>query len=222
MFIQMKTPLPISVLLISLALLGSTPASSQSQDVASLRQELAALRAEVARLTARIDQLQGGVARAPLLFFDPNSRNPFNVPDVPDPDGVDVKQYAVTVTSLGGANDENARQWVAGPALAARTTIDGEWVSRWNHTGGPWVPEYTAQVKSIGNRVYILYRDHQGRFLADLRRDGDLLIGRLVGVENPADSNPMVVRIVDLQRLDGAWGTIGRMSGRIDFRRKLQ
>jgi hypothetical protein len=222
MFIGMKIRFVPHALLISFVLIGSTPASSQSQEVASLRQELAALRAEVARLNARIDQLQGASARSPLSLFDPNSRNPFNVPDVPDPDGLDVKQYAATINNLGTPIDENARQWVTGPALPARTTIDGEWVSRWNHTGASWIPEYTAQIKSVGNRVYILYRDHQGRFLADLRRDGDLLVGRLVGVENPGDSNPMVVRIVNMERLDGAWGTIGRTSGRIDFRRKLQ
>lgn len=149
-------------------------------------------------------------------------RNPFGLPDVPDPDGADVKQYAATINFLGDPTDANAQQWVTGPAQPRRTTIDGEWRSRWNFSPQSWAVEYTAQVKSVGGRVYIFYQDHQGRFLADLRRDKDMLIGRLVGIENPRDSNPMVVRIVSPDRLDGVWGGAGRGSGRIDFRRKLQ
>jgi len=73
-------------------------------------------------------------------------------------------------------------------------------------------------VKTVGDRVYILYRDHQGRFLADMHRQKDRLVGRLAGVDNPADSNPCVILIVSIERFDRAWGG----NGRLDFRRRFQ
>ena len=157
---------------------------------------------------------------------DPNSRNPFHVPDVPDPDGADVKRYAPTIKYLGKADDPNADPWVTTPTGSDRSSIDGidgEWIGRWNTNGGRWVPSYKAQVKTVGGRVYIFYRDHQGRFLADLHREKDLLVGRLVGIDNPADSSLCVVRIVGPDRLDGVWdaGDGNPRRGRLDFRRRF-
>jgi hypothetical protein len=144
---------------------------------------------------------------------------------VPNPDGADVKQFAPTVNYLGKIDDPNATPWVSQVTSppAGRSSIDGEWVGRWNTNGGPWVPSYKAEVRSAGDRVYILYRDHQGRFLADLHRENDLLVGRLVGIENPADSSLCVVRIVNNDRLDGVWDAAsGGRKGRLDFRRRFQ
>jgi hypothetical protein len=188
---------------------------STVNEIAELRKEVAALRDEIRHTTTNPD--------APRNTSDPNSRNPFHVTDVPDPDGPDVKAYAATAaTDLGKAGDENSKSWVTQAVKGNRASIDGEWVGRWNMSRSDhWVPEYKAEVKTVGDRVYIFYRDHQGRFLADLHREKDLLVGRMVGIDNPADSSACVVRIVDNERLDGSWKGLGG-DGRFDFRRKLE
>jgi hypothetical protein len=190
--------------------------SVKPAEIAQIRQEIADLRAE---LRSRTGQPQPDKV-------DPNSRNPFHVPDVPNADGADVKQFAPSVNYLGKGDDPNADQWVAASRSIARpavSTIEGAWIGRWNTNGGTWVPPYEAEVRTVGDRVYILYRDHQGRFLADLHRESDLLVGRLVGIENPADSSLCVVRVVSNDRLDGVWDAMsGGRKGRLDFRRRIQ
>ena len=146
------------------------------------------------------------------------TRNPFDVPDVPDPDGKDVEAFAATVKLAGDAKDANAEQWVKQETTGDKKSLDGEWYGRWNHTGKNWVPVFKVQVKTVGDRVYVFYKDFQGRFLVDLRRDKDRLVGRLRGVDNPSDTDPCVFVIVDSERLDGTWGG----KGRLDFRRKLK
>ena len=76
-----------------------------------------------------------------------------------------------------------------------------------------------AQVKSVGDRVYILYQEKRGgAYLLDLRRTGiDLLVGRYVNLKLPNDSTPWVGRIVDPERIDGQWA-----GGRWDLRRRLR
>jgi hypothetical protein len=191
--------------------------SVKPAEIAQIRQEIADLRAE----------LRSRTGQPPPAKVDPNSRNPFHVPDVPNPDGADVKQFAPTVNSLGKGDDPNAEQWVAASRSIPRpvdpSTIEGAWVGRWNTNGGNWVPPYEAEVRTARDRVYILYRDHQGRFLADLHRESDLLVGRLVGIENPADTSLCVVRVVGNDRLDGVWDAMsGGRKGRLDFRRRFQ
>jgi beta-lactamase regulating signal transducer with metallopeptidase domain len=184
-----------------------------ADEIAQLRKEVSELRAEIRSLGGRPDTV------------DLNSRNPFHVPDVPNPDGADVKKYAPTIDFLGKGGDPNAEQWASAVTVPSsdRSSIDGEWLGRWNTNGGPWVRSYRAQVRTIGDRVYILYRDHQGRFLADLHRENDLLVGRLVGIDNPADTSLCVVRIVGTDRLDGTWDANNESrKGRLDFRRQFQ
>jgi hypothetical protein len=187
---------------------------SRSDDIAQLRQEVAELRAEIRKNNDR---------PANSDTEDPNSRNPFKVRDVRDPNGADVRAYARTIDFLGKAGDANSEEWVKSVTAGDTSSIDGEWTGRWNHEGNEWVPSYRAQVKSVGDRVYILYRDHQGRFLADLHRENNLLVGRLVGVDNPGDSSTCVIQIVGNDRLDGAWqADRGNPRGRLDFRRRLK
>src|SRR5262245_51939845 len=86
------------------------------------------------------------------------TRNPFNVQDVPDPDGEDVKAFAATVTLAGDAKDANAEQWATTETAGKAGSIDGEWATRWNggSAGNDWVSD-TAKIKTVGDRVYILY-----------------------------------------------------------------
>ena len=186
-----------------------------SEQLSQLQQDVKELRTEVRSLTDEVQRLQNGTVHS--AASDSPRRNPFGVPDVLDPDGADVKRLAVAIDYLGSANDPNAEQWAAVKTAGDPASIDGEWSGRWNNNNQSWVPSYTATVKTVGDRVYILYRDHQGRFLADLHREKDLLVGRLTGVDNPADTNPCVIRIVSPERFDGSWGG----HGRLDFRRRF-
>jgi hypothetical protein len=148
------------------------------------------------------------------------TRNPFGVPDVPDPDGKDVKDHAAKVKLAGDAKDANAEQWVKEVTTGKTDALDGEWYGRWNgYGGGDWVMGIgTTQIKTAGDRVYILFKDHQGRFLIEAVRDKNRLTGRWKGLDNPSDTGPCVFVIVDGERIDGDWGGAGRW----DFRRKLK
>src|SRR5438067_5766395 len=87
--------------------------------------------------------------------------------------------------------------------------------------GEPWTYcTGTARVKTVGDRVYILYTDHTDTFLMDTRRDGDRLVGRVQGTHKRDDNGPCVLRIVGPDRLDGEFGEDGGVRGRQDFRRK--
>jgi hypothetical protein len=154
----------------------------------------------------------------PLPANQDKARNPFGVKDVSDPDGDDVKAFAADVKLSGGADDDNAKLWTDKTAKGDPKSLDGEWASRWNggSAGTDWV-DGTANVKSVGDRVYILYKDQGGNYLIDARREKkDRLVGRYVNLELPADSSPWVGQIVDHERIDGQW-TMGRW----DLRRKL-
>ncbi len=159
--------------------------------------------------------------------------NPFDVPDVDNPDGHDVRRFAATVNYLNGSNidligrdvDQNAEQWAAklsddrsSSIDGSSSSIDGDWLGRWNFNGGNWVPPFRVEIRSIKNRVFIRYDDHQkGRFLAEFSREQDLLLGRIENIDSRIDSNPCVIRIVSAERLDGTWGG----KGRLDFRRQI-
>jgi hypothetical protein len=144
-------------------------------------------------------------------------RNPFGVADVPDPDGEDVRACAAREQLTGGAQDANAGQWAMEASLGDKDSLDGEWYGRWNFAGGEWSPIFKAEVRSAGGRVYILYKDHQGRYLIDLCHEKDRLVGRTQGIDITIDAEPCAFVIVDPERIDGSWGG----KGRLDFRRKL-
>jgi hypothetical protein len=144
-------------------------------------------------------------------------RNPFDVKDVADPDGADVKEFADKVRLTADGQDANAAQWSEKPTEGKTASLDGEWFSRWNSgEGSEWVSG-TAKVKAVGDRVYILYEDKTGKYLIDARRDGRRkLVGRYVNVDAEGDTAPWVGVVVDDERIDGDWG-----SGRWDLRRKI-
>ena len=146
------------------------------------------------------------------------TRNPFNVPDVKDPDGQDVKQFAANVKLPGGDKDKNAEQWVKEATEGKAETLDGDWSGRWESGSG------TAKIKVVKDRVYVLYTDTEGQlkgtsWLLEAVKEGkDRLVGRWVQVGNATDTGPYVGLIVGDERIDGTWGG----NARWDFRRKLK
>lgn len=130
---------------------------------------------------------------------------------------------------IGGTGDRSERSdavppmspVVRPPAASAveNAPLGGEWLGRWNKEGsGMWVPSYDALIRSVGPRVYISYQDHQGRFLVDLFREHDWLVGRYFKLGNPGDNGVYVGRIADADWIQGAWGGQGD-AGRMDFLR---
>lgn len=150
------------------------------------------------------------------LLTAPLRRNPFGWPDVPNPNGGDVHKFAATVKLEGGPTDPNAAAWVRTP-VAATDSLEGRWASRWSMraTAERWNTG-TAEVRCIGDRVYILFRHEGGTIhLIDAVREGaDRLVGRYYDPLRPGDSTPWAGRIVSSQRIDGEWDR-----GRWDFRR---
>lgn len=160
----------------------------------------------------------GCLGLAAPSFAEEASRNPFGLKDVADPDGADVQQFAEARLKklTGGPDDPNAAQWVEKATSGDRDALSGQWFERWGQVDA-WSPSRApAEVKVVGQRVYILAHCSNGRFLLDLKRDGQTLVGRYQGIDNPQEILPCVFRIVDHERLDGYWP-----GGRWDFRRKL-
>ena len=146
-------------------------------------------------------------------------RNPFGVKDVEDPNGEDVREFAKKVKLDGGEKDANAEQWVKEAKPGKKGSLDGEWSDRWNNNGGEWnYGKAATHIKVVGDRVYILVNASYGKFLIDAKREKNRLVGRYQGVDNEADTGPIVLRVVDDERLDGDWAGEGRW----DFRRKLR
>jgi hypothetical protein len=147
------------------------------------------------------------------------SRNPFAVPDVKDPNSPDVRDFAKTVKLPGDANDPNAEQWVKDAKPGKKGALDGHWSDRWNTNGGDWnYGKAAAQIKVVGDRVYILVNASNGRFLIDTKREKNRLVGKYQGVDNPDDTGPIVLQVVGDERIDGNWAGQGRW----DFRRMLK
>lgn len=145
-------------------------------------------------------------------------RNPFGVQDIPDPDGEDVQQFAARFL-LGGAKDPNAEQWVKDETQGKKGSLEGEWFDRWNSPGSDWnYGKGPSKIKVVGNRVFILVDASNGKFLLDLKREKDRLVGKFQGVDNPNDTGPAVLVIVDDERIDGNWAGQGRW----DFRRRIK
>jgi WD40 repeat protein len=147
-------------------------------------------------------------------------RNPFGVPDVPDPDGDDVRAFAKQTHLDGGPTDANAAAWPATATTGQHDSLDGVWCSRWTGGGAGEKPvEGTALLRTAGDRVYILLNDAPQSYLLEARRDKNRLAGRHITVGDGVvrDSGPWVGLIVDAERIDGAW-----RQGRWDLRRKLK
>lgn len=144
-------------------------------------------------------------------------RNPFGEPDVPDPDGKDVQAFARTVKLDGGDQDPNAVAWHDRTIAGVAGSLDGRWASRWN--GGSttnWV-RGTAEIRSSGGRVYILFDD---AYLIDVKpvgAGGRLLVGRYSNLTLPNDTSPWVGRVYSDGRIDGQWS-----EGRWDLRRTIR
>jgi hypothetical protein len=144
------------------------------------------------------------------------TRNPFNVKDVPDPDGEEVKAFAAKVKLAGDAKDANAEQWVEKATAGKAGSLEGEWSSRWNSPTRKWITG-TAIVKKVGDRVYILYTDRTNTYLIDAKLQGkSRLVGRSLNQGVESDLQSWVGEIVNDERIDGQW-----TNGRWDLRRKI-
>ena len=153
------------------------------------------------------------------------ARNPFGVRDAPDPDGVDVTDFAARAELSGGADDPNARAWCGPCGDGQRDSLEGGWSSRWNGAVDPTIAGDTkeswkmgnARVHSIGERVYLLFDWANGarQALIDARRSGhNRLLGRYINLSVPTITQPWTGLIIDHGRIDGRW-----TNGRLDFRR---
>jgi hypothetical protein len=152
-------------------------------------------------------------------------RNPFGVMDVPDPNDQEVMQFAATATLEGSSDDENAAAWGTADDTSPRTTVEGNWSSRWNGGADPTIAgdapdkwkQGRAEARIVGERIYFTFDWDQGarKGLIDARREGpQRLVGKYVNLSNPAVTRPWIGRIVSDQRIDGRWP-----QGRLDFRR---
>jgi hypothetical protein len=152
-------------------------------------------------------------------------RNPFGVMDVPDPNDQEVMQFAAAATLEGCSDDENATTWGTADDTRPRTTVEGNWSSRWNGGADPTMAadapdkwkQGRAEARIAGERIYLLFDWDQGarKGLIDARREGpQRLVGKYINLCNPAVTRPWIGRIVSSQRIDGRWP-----QGRLDFRR---
>lgn len=152
------------------------------------------------------------------------TRNPFDVMDVPNPDGQEVLEFAAAAKLTGTADDENARSWTAAGDRDQNGAIEGGWSSRWNGGADPTIPgdaaikwkQGQAEVKAVGDRLYLLFDWDNGarRGLIDARREGTRLVGKYINLTDPKITRPWIGLVVSNQRIDGRW-----TGGRLDFRR---
>jgi len=144
------------------------------------------------------------------------SRNPFDIEDVPEPDGEDVKSFATTVQLCGSGDDPNAANWADVPG-EEHPSIEGRWSSRWNTHALDWrVGHGDLRFAQRRDRVFIVFDWDDGakHGLIEARCDGERLVGRYLNLDVPAITRPWVGLIVDATRIDGEIP-----GGRIDFRR---
>ena len=98
-------------------------------------------------------------------------RNPFGVTDVPDAEDDEVAAFAATVTLDGSTADENAGAWGSAGDPRPSDDIEGLWSSRWNGGADPTIPgdaanlwkQGEAELKSAGDRIYLLFDWHERR-----------------------------------------------------------
>jgi hypothetical protein len=152
------------------------------------------------------------------------TRNPFDVMDVPDPNGEEVLEFATGAKLAGTSDDENAKASAAPGERDRYAAIEGNWSSRWNGGADPTIPgdaankwkQGRAQVKAAGDRLYLLFDWDNGarRGLIDAHREGAKLVGKYINLTDPKVTRPWIGLIVSNQRIDGRW-----TGGRLDFRR---
>jgi len=157
--------------------------------------------------------------------YDAEIRNPFDVMDVPDPNGRDVTEFAAGARLAGTGDDANAKAWAAAGDRAPHAAIEGHWSSRWNGGADPTIPgdaadkwkQGRAEVRTTDDRVYLLFDWDNGarRGLIDARREGATkLVGKYINLTDPKITRPWIGLIVSDERIDGRW-----TGGRLDFRR---
>ena len=154
--------------------------------------------------------------RSAATAEDEKTRNPFGVKDIQDPDDQTVQDLAEKVRLSGDDKDANAEQWVKEETSGKKGSLEGKWFDRW----GSMLTNYGTgtEIKVVGDRVYMLVNASNGKFLIDVKRDNSRLMGKYQGIDNPRDTGPCVLLIVNDERIDGNWAGQGRW----DFRRKLK
>lgn len=152
-------------------------------------------------------------------------RNPFGVMDVPDPNDVEVAEFARTAALDGSVADDNAANWTTLDGSGEPHSILGHWSSRWNGGADPTIAgdaadkwkQGRAEARIAGGRVYLYFEWNSGarQGLIDAQREGaQRLVGKYINLGNPAITRPWIGRIIDDRRIDGLW-----TQGRLDFRR---
>jgi hypothetical protein len=156
---------------------------------------------------------------------DAETRNPFDVMDVPNPDDHEVREFAGGAKLAGASDDENAKTWTTSSDRNPHDTIEGNWSSRWNGGADPTIPgdakdkwkDGPAEVRTAEDRVYLRFDwDHgERKGLIDARREGTTrLVGKYINLTDPKITRPWIGLIVSNDRIDGQW-----TGGRLDFRR---
>jgi hypothetical protein len=156
---------------------------------------------------------------------DRETRNPFGVMDVPNPNDHEVLAFAAGAKLAGTSDDENAKAWATSSDRNQQDAIEGDWSSRWNGGADPTIPgdaeskwkDGRAEVRTADDRLYLLFDWNHGarRGLIDARREGTTrLVGRYINLTDPKITRPWIGLIVSNQRIDGRWS-----GGRLDFRR---
>jgi hypothetical protein len=145
-----------------------------------------------------------------------NSRNPFGVRDVSNLDGLDIVNFAQNVALEDSANNQNILAWTDEESKEEFLTIDGKWEGRWNSGFmGRNFYQGTAFIKSVADKIYILYQDSTNFYLIGAKKvNENYLWGRYMNLSYPDDSTPWVGYLVNNCRIDGQW-----TQGRWDFRR---
>jgi len=165
-------------------------------------------------------------ARNPNSIVDERrgTQNPFDVMDVPNPNGQQVLEFAAVTNLAATPDDENAGAWTTPNERNQHDTLEGNWSSRWNGGADPTIPgdaknkwkQGRAEARGAEGHVYILFDWNNGarRGLIDARREATRLVGKYINLTDPKITSPWVGLIVSNQRIDGRWS-----GGRLDFRR---
>ncbi|CAN7279979.1 hypothetical protein LJR220_001342 [Bradyrhizobium sp. LjRoot220] len=155
---------------------------------------------------------------------DRNTRNPFGVMDVPDPNDQAVMEFADRATLDGASDHANAAAW--GETIGGQChSIEGDWSSRWNGGADPTIAgdapdkwkQGRGQARTAGDRVYLYFEWNSGarKGLIDAKCEGaQRLVGKYINLTSPAITRPWIGLIVDRKRIDGRFP-----EGRLDFRR---
>jgi hypothetical protein len=109
-------------------------------------------------------------------------RNPFGVVDVPNPNDLEVIEFAAGVKLSGTSNDENAKARTPPSDRNQYDSIEGNWSSRWNGGADPTIPgdaankwkHGQAEVRAEEDRIYLVFDWDSGarKGLIDAQREG--------------------------------------------------